>query len=82
MTLSRAGVQLYIFDEIIAFIEQHVSTIFQKGDTLPCWATLIKQMADKHSVPPPDSMPFSLKIQPCQPMVLKNTIDAKKMLLL
>jgi hypothetical protein len=62
MTLSRAGAQLYIFDEIIAFIEQHVGTTFQKGDTLPRWATLIKQMADKHSVPPPDSVPVSLKI--------------------
>jgi hypothetical protein len=65
-TLSRAGAQLYLFDEIIAFIEWHVSTTFQKGNTLPCKATLIKQMADKHSVPPPDSVP----------------VDAKKMLLL
>jgi hypothetical protein len=62
MTLSRAGEQLYLFDDIIAFIEWQVSTTFQKGDTLPHWATLIKQMADKHSVPPPDSMPVSLKI--------------------
>jgi hypothetical protein len=62
MTLSRSGVQLYLFDEIIAFIERHVSTMFQKGDTLPHWATLIKQMADEHSVPPPDSMPVTLKI--------------------
>jgi hypothetical protein len=42
MTLSRAGVQLYIFNEIIAFIEWQVGTTFQKGDTLPHWATLIK----------------------------------------
>jgi hypothetical protein len=42
MTLSRAGVQLYLFDEIVAFIEQQVSTMFQKGDTLPHQATLIK----------------------------------------
>jgi hypothetical protein len=41
-TLSRAGAQLYLFDEVIAFIEQHVSTTFQNGDILPCWATLIK----------------------------------------
>jgi hypothetical protein len=61
-TLSRAGAQLYLFDEIIAFIEWHVSTKFQKGDTLPCWATLIKQMADKHSVAPPDFVPVSLQI--------------------
>jgi hypothetical protein len=40
--LSRAGAQLYLFDEVIAFIERHVSTTFQKGHTLPCWATLIK----------------------------------------
>jgi hypothetical protein len=33
MTLSRAVV--YIFDETVAFIEQHVGTTFQKGDTLP-----------------------------------------------
>jgi hypothetical protein len=39
MTLSRAGVQLYIFNEIIAW---HVGTKFQKGDTLQSWATLIK----------------------------------------
>jgi hypothetical protein len=42
MTLSRAGVQLYIFNEIMAFIEWQVGTKFQKGDTLPHWATLIK----------------------------------------
>jgi hypothetical protein len=41
-TLSRAGVQLYLFNDIIAFIERHVGTTFQKGDTLPRWATLIK----------------------------------------
>jgi hypothetical protein len=41
-TLSRAGAQLYLFDEVIALIEWHVGTTFQKGDTLPCWATLIK----------------------------------------
>ena len=35
MTLSRAGVQLYIFNEIIALIEWQVGTTFQKGDTLP-----------------------------------------------
>jgi hypothetical protein len=29
--LSRAGVQLYLFDDVIAFIEWHVSTTFQKG---------------------------------------------------
>jgi hypothetical protein len=40
--LSRAGVQLYLFDDVIAFIEQHVSTMFQKGHTLPRWASLIK----------------------------------------
>jgi hypothetical protein len=51
MTHSGAGVQLYLFDEVIAFIVWHVSTTFQKGNTLPHWATLIKQMADKHSVP-------------------------------
>jgi hypothetical protein len=32
--LSRAGVQLYLFDEVIAFIEQHVNTTFQKGHTV------------------------------------------------
>jgi hypothetical protein len=42
MTLSRAGAQLYLFDDIIAFFEWRVSTTFQKGDTLPRWATLIK----------------------------------------
>jgi hypothetical protein len=42
MTLSRAGAQLYLFDDIIAFIEWHVGSTFQKGDTLPCQATLIK----------------------------------------
>jgi hypothetical protein len=62
MSLSRAGAQLYVFDDIVAFIEWHVSTTFQKGDTLPHWATLIKQMANTHSVPPPDSMPVSLEI--------------------
>jgi hypothetical protein len=41
-TLSRAGAQLYLFDEIIAFIERHASTTFQKGDTLPHQTTLIK----------------------------------------
>ncbi len=44
MTLSRAGVQLYLFDEVVAFIEWHVGTTFQKGDTLPHLATLIKLM--------------------------------------
>jgi hypothetical protein len=40
--LSRAGVQLYLFDDVIAFIEWHVGTTFQKGHTLPRQATLIK----------------------------------------
>jgi hypothetical protein len=62
MTLSRAGVQLYLFDEVVAFIEWHVGTTFQKGDTLPHLATLIKLMADKHSVPTPDSVPITLDI--------------------
>ena len=61
MTLSRAWVQLYLFD-VIAFIEWHVGTTFQKGHTLLRWATLIKWMADKHSVPPPDSVPVTLEI--------------------
>jgi hypothetical protein len=60
--LSRAGSQLYLFDDVIAFIEQHVGTMFQRGQSLPRWATLIKQMADKHSVAPPDSVPVTLKI--------------------
>jgi hypothetical protein len=40
--LSRAGAQLYLFDDVNAFIEWHVGTMFQKGHTLPCRAALIK----------------------------------------
>jgi hypothetical protein len=77
--LSRAGVQLYLFDKVIAFIEQHVSTMFQKGHTLPQWATLIKQMADKHSVP---HLILCQLLSRLMPMVLMITANTEMMLLL
>jgi hypothetical protein len=36
LMLSKAGSPLYIFDEIVGFVEKHAKHTFQKGVTLPC----------------------------------------------
>jgi hypothetical protein len=35
LMLSKAGSPLYLFNEIVGFIEKHVRHTFQKGVTLP-----------------------------------------------
>ena len=62
--LSKAGAQLYLFDDLVAFIERHAGTTFKKGSTLPRRETLLKRMSEKHPVPPPDSVPVALEIDP------------------
>jgi hypothetical protein len=61
LMLSKAGSQLYLFEEIVGFVEKHAGHTFQKGVTLPCQATLIKQMQQKHNVPPPVPIPVVLE---------------------
>jgi hypothetical protein len=51
--LLKARSLLYLFDEIVGFMEKHAGHTFQKGVTLPHQETLIKQMQQKHNVPPP-----------------------------
>jgi hypothetical protein len=53
LMLSKAGSPLYLFDEAVGFVEKHAGHTFQKGVTLPRQETLIKQMQQKHNVPPP-----------------------------
>jgi hypothetical protein len=61
LMLSKAGLPLYLFNKIVGFMEKHVRHTFQKGVTLPCQETLIKQMLQKHNVPPAVPIPVVLK---------------------
>jgi hypothetical protein len=36
LMLSKAGSPLYLFNEIVGFMEKHARHTFQKGVTLPC----------------------------------------------
>jgi hypothetical protein len=36
LMLSKAGSPLYLFDEVVGFVEKHAGHTFQKGVTLPC----------------------------------------------
>jgi hypothetical protein len=60
LMLSKAGSPLYLFDKIVGFMEKHTGHTFQKGVTLPHQETLIKQMQQKHNVPPPVPIPVVL----------------------
>jgi len=62
--LDKAGSPLYLFDNVVAFIERHSGTTFEKGNTLPRRETLLKRMSEKHPVAPPDSVPVALEIDP------------------
>jgi hypothetical protein len=42
LMLSKAGSPLYLFNEIVGFMEKHAGHTFQKGVTLPHQETLIK----------------------------------------
>jgi hypothetical protein len=53
LILSKAGSLLYLFDEIVGFVEKHARQTFQKHVTLPHQETLIKQKQQKHNVPAP-----------------------------
>jgi hypothetical protein len=48
LMLSEAGSPLYLFEEVVGFMEKHARHTFQKGVTLPCQETLIKQMLQQH----------------------------------
>jgi hypothetical protein len=61
LMLSKAGSPLYLFNEIVGFMEKHAGHTFQKGVTLPCQETLIKQMQQKHNVPAPVLIPVVLE---------------------
>jgi hypothetical protein len=61
LMLSKAGSPLYIFDEVVGFMEKHAGHTFQKGVTLPRQETLIKQMQQQHNVPPPVPIPVVLE---------------------
>jgi hypothetical protein len=50
LILSKAGSPLYLFDEIVGFMEKHTGHTFQKGVTLPHHKTLIKQMQKNYNV--------------------------------
>jgi hypothetical protein len=41
LMLSKAGSPLYLFDDIVGFVEKHAGHTFHKGVTLPCQETLI-----------------------------------------
>jgi hypothetical protein len=61
LMLSKAGSPLYLFDEIVGFVEKHAGHTIQKGVTLPYQETLIKQIQQKHNVPPPVLIPVVLE---------------------
>jgi hypothetical protein len=42
LMLSKAGSPLYLFDDIVGFVEKHAGHTFHKGVTLPRQETLIK----------------------------------------
>jgi hypothetical protein len=42
LMLSKAGSPLYLFDEVVGFVEKHAGHTFRKGVTLPRRETLIK----------------------------------------
>jgi hypothetical protein len=42
LVLLKAGSPLYLFNEVVGFMEKHAGHTFQKGVTLPCQETLIK----------------------------------------
>jgi hypothetical protein len=59
--LSKAGSPLYLFDDIVGFVEKHAGHTFHKGVTLPRQKTLIKRMQQKHNVPAPVPIPVVLE---------------------
>jgi hypothetical protein len=61
LMLLKAGSPLYLFDKIVGFVEKQARHTFQKGVTLPRQETLIKQMQQKHNVPPPVPIPVVLE---------------------
>jgi hypothetical protein len=61
LMLSEAGSPLYLFDEVVGFVEKHAGRTFEKGVTLPRRETLIKQMQQQHNVPPPVPIPVVLE---------------------
>jgi hypothetical protein len=61
LMLSKAGSPLYLFNEVVGFVEKHARHTFQKGVTLPQQETLIKRMQQKHNVPSPVPIPVLLE---------------------
>jgi hypothetical protein len=47
LMLSKAGSLLYLFDEIVGFVEKHARHTFQNGVTLPWQGSLNKTNAAK-----------------------------------
>jgi hypothetical protein len=60
LMLSKAGSPLYLFNDIVGFVEKHAGHTFHKGVTLPHQETLIKQMQQKHNVCAPVPIPVVL----------------------
>jgi hypothetical protein len=67
LILAKAGSPLGLYNTVVAFIECHARTTFEKGCTLPCHDTLIKEMPEKHYLPSPMSMPVPLEINAANP---------------
>jgi hypothetical protein len=61
LMLSKAGSPLYLFDDIVGFVEKHAGHTFHEGVTLPHQEALIKQMQQKHNVPAPVPIPVVLE---------------------
>jgi hypothetical protein len=61
LMLLEAGSPLYLLDKVVSFVEKHAGHTFQKGVTLPCQKTLIKQIQQQHNVPPPVPIPVVLE---------------------
>jgi hypothetical protein len=77
LMLSKAGSLLYLFNEIVGFMEKHVGHTDQKGVTLPCQETLIKQMQQKHNIPAPVPIPVvQIVLNKCLAMLQYPFISA------
>jgi hypothetical protein len=61
LMLLKAGSPLYLFNDIVGFVEKHAGHTFHKGVTLPRQETLIKQMQQKHNIPAPVPIPVVLE---------------------
>jgi hypothetical protein len=70
LMLLKAGSQLYLFNEIVGFMEKNAGHTDQKGVALPHRETLIKQMQQKHNIPAPVPIPIvQILLNKCSSML-------------